>query len=312
MSTTLNNGRIMPLIGFGTYTLKHHECRDAVLAALQAGYKFIDTAAVYRNEDQVASAIEQAIERKYISSREELFITTKLNPKDQKTADHVVRALKASLQQLKTTYVDLYLIHWPATSGIRCGDVENIGMRNDCWRAMAALQKEGLCRSIGVSNFLVRHLAALPPPVPQVNQIELHALCRQQDVVTYCEQHRIHVQAYSPFASSDSRLVENKAILQLAAECSTPLLRLTPGNLLLLELLTRNFSVLPRSTNPKHIQENLLCLKLLEEGNDGENKGNNVNTRLVKSKIKELVKELYDSTCGATDFHACWFSAEIP
>ena len=192
---TLNDGNLIPQLGLGVWqTRAGATCEAAVLAALEAGYRHIDTAALYGNEESVGAAIRMSG-----ISRENIFVTTKLWNSDHGNPG---RALDTSLRKLKLDYVDLYLIHYPVRE------------RRQSWRALEALQAEGKARSIGVSNFTIRHLTELlaeTKTVPAVNQVEFHPYLYQRDLLDFCAAEGIVVEAYSPLTKgtrlSDPKLV---------------------------------------------------------------------------------------------------------
>jgi diketogulonate reductase-like aldo/keto reductase len=179
---TLNDGRLIPQLGLGVWqTRAGATCEAAVLAALEAGYRHIDTAAMYGNEESVGAAITTSG-----IPRENIFVTTKLWNSDH---GNPARALDTSLRKLKLDYVDLYLIHYPVRE------------RRQSWRALEALRAEGEARSIGVSNFTIRHLRELlaeTKTVPAVNQVEFHPYLYQRDLLDFCGGEGIAIVAYSP------------------------------------------------------------------------------------------------------------------
>ncbi len=184
-SVALNSGTQMPQLGFGVWRIPEGEQTVAsVGVALAAGYRSIDTAALYRNEEGVGRTIrESGIERG------DLFVTTKVWNSDQ-GYDQALRAFEASLRRLGMEYVDLYLVHWPVP-----------GRYKETWRALEHLYEQGLARAIGVSNFQPRHLEDLLADarvVPAVNQVELHPLLAQREVRVFCAGHGIAVEAWSP------------------------------------------------------------------------------------------------------------------
>jgi methylglyoxal/glyoxal reductase len=178
----LNDGHLIPQLGLGVWqTRAGATCEAAVLAALDAGYRHIDTAAMYGNEESVGAAIRTSGIR-----RENIFVTTKLWNSDH---GNPARALDKSLRKLNLDYVDLYLIHYPVRE------------RQQSWRALEALRAEGKARSIGVSNFTIRHLRELlaeTKTVPVVNQVEFHAYLYQRDLLDFCAAEGIVIEAYSP------------------------------------------------------------------------------------------------------------------
>ena len=210
---TLNDGHMIPQLGLGVWqTRAGAACEAAVLAALEAGYRHIDTAAMYGNEESVGAAIRMSGVR-----RENIFVTTKLSNADHENPE---RALDTSLRKLNLDYVDLYLIHYPVRE------------RRQSWRALEALQAQEKTRSIGVSNFTIRHLTELlaeTDAVPAVNQVEFHPYLYQRDLLDFCVAKGIVIEAYSPLTHGkrldDPRLVAlakrySKAGLQPAARWS--------------------------------------------------------------------------------------------
>jgi diketogulonate reductase-like aldo/keto reductase len=235
---TLNTGRTIPAIGFGTWEIGSDDtAKAAVLNAFEAGYRIIDTARIYGNERGVGAAIRQSGLR-----REDLFITTKLWNDDQ-GYDRTRAACEASLDKLGLDYLDLYLIHWPATS-----------RRHESWQAFEKLLDEGLIKAAGVSNYTVEHLQQLAERselTPAVNQVEFHPYIydEQQEVLEYCRENDILVEAYSPLSrvSRSSR----QAIRKLAAEKGT-----SPQQIVLRWCIQHGTLPLPRSENPAHIASN--------------------------------------------------------
>jgi diketogulonate reductase-like aldo/keto reductase len=181
----LNNGIEMPVLGFGTYQLgSSKETHDAVLHALKVGYRHIDTAALYDNEEEVGEALASSG-----IPREELFVATKLWNSDH-GYDAALAAFEQSLKRLGLSYIDLYLIHWP---------VENL--RHQTWRALERLLDEGKCRAIGVSNYMIWHLEELlanSATIPTVNQVEFSPYLYQKDLLEFCRSHDIQLEGYSP------------------------------------------------------------------------------------------------------------------
>jgi diketogulonate reductase-like aldo/keto reductase len=230
-------------------------CEAAVLAALEAGYRLIDTAAMYGNEESVGAAI-----RKSGIPRENIFVTTKLWNSDHGNPE---RALDTSLRKLKLDYVDLYLIHYPVRE------------RRQSWRAMEALRTEGKARSIGVSNFTIKHLMELlaqTKTVPAVNQVEFHPYLYQRDLLDFCAGKGIIIEAYSPLTKgarlNDPKLVAvakkySKGEPQPAASRSPLVDRLFPrsetkstAQILIRWALQRGLVVIPKSANRRRIFEN--------------------------------------------------------
>jgi diketogulonate reductase-like aldo/keto reductase len=244
----LNNGVELPWVGLGVYQAQRgEETREAVSWALQAGYRHIDTARIYGNERDVGEALRQSG-----IPRSEVFITTKLWNHDQ-GYDSALRACERSLRELGLEYVDLYLIHWPVP-----------GRRLDSWRAMEKLLADGRCRSIGVSNFLERHLDELmanSKVVPAVNQVEFSPYLYQRELLEHCRRHGIVVEAYSPLTKgerlSDPRLVE------VAKHYGK-----TSAQVLIRWCLQHGMVVLPKSVREARIRENAAVFDFELSAND--------------------------------------------
>lgn len=186
----LNDGTCMPLLGFGVYQIPNGgACYRAVRHALATGYRHIDTAAFYDNEEDVGRAV-----RDCGVAREEIYVTTKLWNTDQ-GYDTALRAFDRSLRRLGLDYVDLYLIHWPEP-----------GLRADSWRALEAIRRGGRCRSIGVSNYTIRHLEELlahTEVIPANNQVEFSPFLFQRDLLTFCRTQGVVLTAYCPLTHGD-------------------------------------------------------------------------------------------------------------
>lgn len=248
----LNDGNTIPQLGLGVWKATDgEEVEAAVLAAIQAGYRLIDTAAVYQNERGVGSAIRASgIDRK------ELFITTKLWNNEQ-GAGKVRPALLASLERLGLDYIDLYLIHWPMPA---------VGKYLETWREFELLQKEGLVRSIGVSNFHVKHLEELKKHsrvLPAVNQIELHPYFQQTELREYCKSQGIRVESWSPLGGSGSNLLGDPLIEKIAKKYAK-----TVAQVVLRWHLQNDLVVIPKSSNPQHIKENFAVFDFILSPSD--------------------------------------------
>ena len=252
-SFMLSNNLKIPAIGLGTYRIKKAEEIHLALdsALIKSNYKLIDTAAVYRNEEHIASTLKSlAIDRKSV------FITSKLAPRDH-GADKARAAFEKSLENLNTDYLDLYLIHWPGVQGLNVDQVDiNRKLRLESWRVLESLYEEGRAKAIGVSNYNVTHLKELLDQCkirPHVNQIEVQPHYQQRDLVDFCKKEGIHVTAYSSLGTTvtSSPLLLDEAVAEVAKSASK-----SPAQILLAWALQKGFSVVPKSTNPDHIIEN--------------------------------------------------------
>ena len=241
----LLNGLELPGIGFGTYKAEEKSF-EAVRAAIDAGYRLIDTASVYGNEREVGEAVASGG-----VPREELIITTKAW-RTQLGYDNVLRAYEQSLKKLKMDYADIYLLHWPAR------DYE---VDRDSWRAMERLYDEGLVKAVGVSNYLTHHLEnllAVCNVPPMLDQIEFHPGYTQWDTVSFAQSHGICVEAWSPFARG--RLNEDSLLVTLAEKYNVSV-----------QTICLSFAYqcgvipLPKSTDPGRIRQNLALVRLDED-----------------------------------------------
>jgi len=234
--TKLNNGIEIPIFGLGTFqTRSGKETRDAVLYALQSGYRLIDTAAAYGNEEDVGEAA-----RKSGIPREEIFITTKLWNTDH-GYERALAAFERSLKKLGLSYVDLYLIHWPEG-----------GLRNETWKALEKLLKDSKCRAIGVSNYTIRHLNELlknSSTVPAVNQVEFHPYLYQKELLKFCNSNKIQLEAYSPLTKG--RKLNDPELLKIARKYSK-----TSAQILIRWVLQKGVVAIPKSSRKERIEEN--------------------------------------------------------
>ncbi|MEV1053383.1 aldo/keto reductase [Streptomyces sp. NPDC049887] len=238
-SITLNNGVAMPQLGYGVWQVPDDEAAKAVGAALEAGYRSIDTAAVYENEKGTGKAVAASG-----IPREELFVTTKLWNGDQ-GRDSTLRAFDASLSRLGLDYVDLYLIHWPVPS-------KNAYV--DTYKAFETILAEGRAKAVGVSNFLPEHLERLlgeTSVVPAVNQIELHPQLQQAGARAFHAKHGIATEAWSPLGSGRG-LLEVPTIVAVAQKHGK-----TPAQVVLRWHLQLGNVVIPKSVTPSRIRENI-------------------------------------------------------
>ncbi len=236
---TLNDGRSIPQLGFGVFKVDPIETERIVTDALEVGYRHIDTAAVYGNEEGVGRAIAASG-----IPRDELFITTKLWNDDQGT-DSAHAAIARSLAKLQVDHVDLYLIHWPSPAR---------DLYIESWRALEAIREAGLATSIGVSNFLVPHLTRLlaeTETVPVVNQIELHPYHQQPDVTAYGRSHVIATEAWGPLGQGKYPLLELPSLTTIAASHGK-----SEAQVVLRWHLQQGNIVFPKSNSRARIAEN--------------------------------------------------------
>ncbi|WJH29230.1 aldo/keto reductase [Paenibacillus sp. CC-CFT742] len=236
-TVTLNNGVKMPIIGFGVYQVPDaEECENAVYEALMAGYRLIDTASGYLNEE----AVGRAIKRSGIP-REELFITTKLWVQDA-SYESAKLAFNKSLNKLQLDYLDLYLIHQP------------FGDYYGAWRAMEELYHEGKIKAIGVSNFLPDRLMDLimhNEIVPAVNQVETHPFYHQTESATFMKEQGVQHQSWAPFAEGLNNMFGNEVLISIAEKHSKSV-----AQVVLRWLVQRGIVVIPKSVKKERIVEN--------------------------------------------------------
>ena len=228
----LNTNREMPLLGLGVYKATgENEAENAIIS----GYRLIDTASVYKNEENVGRGIASCG-----IPRNELFITTKVWNTAQRLGD-IQGAFERSLDRLKLDYVDLYLIHWPVP-----------GCYLSTWKVLEEIQKSGRALSIGVSNFEIRHLEELEANsgiIPAVNQIECHPLCYPKELIDYCQNKGIQVQAYAPLARG--AYLDNDVMCVLGTKYAH-----TPAQIGLRWATQKGISVIPKSVHPDRIRSN--------------------------------------------------------
>ena len=235
----LNDGNQIPQLGFGVFQIDPSETVDAVVCALEAGYRHIDTAEMYGNEREVGEAIRQSG-----VDRGEVFVTSKLNNSFHEP-DDARRAFDGTLEALGFDHVDLFLIHWPLPT-LYDGDFVST------WRTLEEFKDDGSARSIGVSNFQVEHLerlAAETDTVPAVNQIELHPYFQNREVRTHDEEHGIATEAWSPIAQGE--VLDDPEIGEIAERVGR-----TPAQVVLRWHIERGNIVFPKSSTPERIREN--------------------------------------------------------
>jgi 2,5-diketo-D-gluconate reductase A len=237
----LNNGQTIPQFGFGVFLVPPGEAAAAVSTALEAGYRHIDTAQMYRNEKEVGEAVAKSG-----LPRGEVFLTTKLGNASHRP-DDARRSFDASLDALGTDYFDLCLIHWPLPTRYD-GDFVST------WRTLEEFYQEGRARSIGVSNFQPHHIRRLHEECevpPAVNQIEVHPYLTQNAVREFCAQHQIAIEAWSPLARGGD-LLRDPQIVPIAERTGK-----TPAQVVLRWHIERGDIVFPKSVTPARIRENI-------------------------------------------------------
>lgn len=238
----LYNGIEIPEIGFGTWHIKDEkELEFSIKTAIENGYTHIDTASKYKNEELIGNTIE-----KYNISRENLFITSKLWNED-KGYDKTIKAFQGTLDRLKTDYLDLYLIHWPMTA-------ENWEELNaETWKALEELYKKGKVKAIGVSNFMVQHMESLRKTatiLPMVDQIEFHPGMMQKEILEYCRNNNIVVEAWSPLGSG--RMLDNEELKRIADKYKKSV-----AQICVRWCVQNNVIPLPKSTHLERIKDNI-------------------------------------------------------
>ncbi|WP_022928970.1 aldo/keto reductase [Patulibacter americanus] len=235
---TLNDGVEIPQLGFGTWQIPAEDAQSVVEHAISTGYRHIDTAAAYKNEEGVGAALKASG-----VARDELFVTTKLWNADQ-GYESTLKAFDASMEKLGIDVLDLYLIHWPTPAR---------ELYLDTWRAFEKLKADGRVRSIGVSNFQPAHLDALAAKsevVPSVNQIELHPFLTQQGLRDYHRAHGIHTEAWSPLAQG-GELLKHDAVAEIAGRHGK-----TPAQAILRWHLQIGNIIFPKSVTASRVEEN--------------------------------------------------------
>ncbi len=240
---TLNNGYKIPCIGFGTWQTPYGETAvNSVIEAIKSGYKHIDTAAIYGNEKSIGKAIKESG-----INRNEIFITSKVWNKDRgyKTT---LAAFEKTINDLQIDYLDLYLIHWPASVN-KFNDWDNINL--ETWRAMTELYKAGKIKSIGVSNFMPHHLKSLMETEvkPMIDQIEFHPGFMQEETFKYCNDNNILVEAWSPLGTG--KMLDNETLKIVASKYNKSV-----AQLCIRWCLQNNTLPLPKSVTASRIKEN--------------------------------------------------------
>ncbi|MBO0601993.1 aldo/keto reductase [Sporosarcina sp. E16_3] len=236
---TLNNGLDIPQLGFGVWKIPDDEAKNAVEQALEAGYRLIDTAKIYRNEVGVGKALAAST-----VPREDLFITTKLWNADQ-GYENTLKAFDESLEKLGLDYVDLYLIHWPTPM---------FDTYVDTYKALETIYKEGRAKAIGVCNFDIEHLQRIINEcevMPSVNQVECHPYLQQTELKAFCKEHGILFEAYSPLMNG-TKVLQDPVIQEIANQYGK-----TPAQVILRWHLQTDVVAIPKTVTPSRMDENI-------------------------------------------------------
>jgi 2,5-diketo-D-gluconate reductase A len=238
-SIPLNDGNSIPQLGFGVWRLEEEDAPEVIGAAIDAGYRHIDTAQGYDNEAGVGRAIAEAD-----VAREQLFITSKLR-NSQQGFEKTQQSLDESLERLQLDYLDLFLIHWPAPAHDRYVDT---------WKALIEAQKQGKVKSIGVSNFLPEHIDRIIAETgvkPAVNQVELHPAYQQRDIRDYHRKKDIKLECYSPLGGKESKLLDDDTITEIGDRYDR-----SPAQIITRWHLQQGLIVIPKSSKPERAREN--------------------------------------------------------
>lgn len=302
------NNDTMHAIGLGTWKAKGNKLKDAIRSALATGVRHIDTAAVYGNEEEIGEVLAEVFAEGSIK-REDVFITSKLW-NDAHKESHVIPALQDSLKKLQLDYLDLYLIHWPVAfkSGVSFPStpsdylsLEEVPIE-ETWKQMEIAKESGYARHIGVSNFSKKKLKDLVDKAkhkPEMNQVEMHPLLQQKELVDFCKEENIFLTAYSPLGSGDRSsemkaqdepsLMEIESIKKIAKKHDA-----TPAQVLINWHANRGTAVIPKSTTPSHIESNFRAAKVELDKEDMETIASlDKNYRFITGKFFEAPEKGY-------------------
>ena len=237
------NGNQMPMLGLGTFRVENDDtCKEAVKHAIESGYRSIDTAKVYGNEEQVGQGIKEGLESTGLN-REDIFVTSKLFFEDF-GRENVAQAYETSIQKLGLDYLDLYLVHWPGT---------NEAVMIDTWKSMEDLYKDNKVKNIGVSNFNPDHFEALLAQVsikPVINQVEFHPYFTQEKLRTYLEAQNIYMESWSPFMNA--QILNDETLNEIGKEVNK-----SAAQVIIKWNMQHNVVVIPKSVTSSRIEENI-------------------------------------------------------
>ena len=277
---TLNTGAKMPLQGFGVFQIPDAvECERVVYDAIKTGYRLLDTAAAYMNEEALGKAVKRAIADGLVT-RDELFITTKVWVQDQKTEESAYNAVRASLEKLDTGYIDLVLLH------------QALGDYFAAYRGITRAYKEGLTKAVGVSNFYPFVLANFCDNVeviPAVNQIELHPFFSQEDALALMKEYGIQPQAWGPLAEGKHGIFTDPVLTEIGAKYGK-----TAAQVVLRWNVQRGVSILPKSTHVERMEQNISIwdFELTDEDMSRINEMNIGHSEIIDHFNPQLVKAL--------------------
>ncbi|CAI2352175.1 unnamed protein product [Caenorhabditis sp. 36 PRJEB53466] len=257
---TLKNGEEMPKLALGTYLAHGEQLFNAVDQALKAGYRSFDTAKYYENEKELGDALQKLLPRYNLRS-EDLFLTSKIFPYSSRDVIEKIHAdVDESLSFLGRTYLDLVLVHYPRPLDSSDKDKCNKVYRKRAWNALEQLQKSGKIRSIGVSNYEIRHIEEMGDYLsiePTVNQCEYHPHFQRKPLREYCQKNGILFQAFSPLGRQNKQLLEDENLLKIARNHAT-----TTATVILAWIMLGNVGVVAKSVTDSRIFENFQALKL--------------------------------------------------
>ena len=307
---SFTNNDAFQCIGLGTWKATGEIVKTAVIEAINAGYRHIDTAAIYGNEVEIGEALAEVFKSGTLK-REDLFITTKLW-NDAHDKNSVIPALKESLKKLQLDYLDLYLIHWPVAfkNGVAfpSNPSEYIPLEKlpiiETWEQLEKAKNEGLAKHIGVSNFSKLKLEDLVSKAnikPEINQVEMHPLLQQNELFDYCKNQQIIVTGYSPLGSGDRtsdmkadnepNLMDIGIIKDIAIKH-----RVSPAQILLTWHCNRGTSVIPKSTSKNHIASNFEAATIILDGDDMNRIASlDKNYRFINGKFFEMPERCYSN-----------------